>query len=112
MPHITAKEQRLINTVLSFKGEKRLSDIAPIIGYSLKYLSRIFKEGYGCGYREYVDKRRMQKATVLLRDHIRNLYIKQIARELGYKNPESFIRLFQRKTGKTPGRYRRGWGKK
>jgi AraC-like DNA-binding protein len=81
-----------------------LEDIANIMGYSTKYMSRLFKQETGTNFNDYRLELKMEKAKEYLENT--DLRIKQIAYEIGYENSESFVRIFKRKTGFTPSQYR------
>lgn len=81
-----------------------LDDAARVVCLSPKYLSRVFKERTGMGFSEYKLKVKIGQARKLLDKTGKN--IDQISYELGYQNPESFIRMFKKITGLTPTGYR------
>ncbi len=81
-----------------------LKDIARIMGYSTKYMSRLFKEETGRTFNRFRMGIKMEKAKELL-SHSEN-QIKSIAYEIGYENAESFVRVFKKHTGLTPSEYR------
>jgi len=83
-----------------------LSAIADQMCLSPKYVSRLFNKGKGTNFREYKLKMKIEKAKSLLKDS--SLTIDNIANELGYQNPESFMRIFKRLTKQTPTQYRNG----
>ena len=72
---------------------------------SPKYLSRIFKHRTGIKFNEYKLKIKTEKGKEFLDQGGYN--INQIAYKLGYKNTESFMRLFKKNTGYTPTEYRK-----
>lgn len=82
-----------------------LKDVADELCLSPKYFSRLFKEDTGVGFNDYKLKIRTQKAQNLLAQT--DYSINQIAERFGYKNLESFIRLFKKTTGMTPTAYRK-----
>ncbi|MFW6274609.1 MAG: helix-turn-helix domain-containing protein [Spirochaetota bacterium] len=82
-----------------------IEDIAQLMGYTPKYMSRLFKQMMGISFIEYRLKQKMEKAKQLLSDT--DWPIKQIAYRLTYENPESFVRIFKKKTGVTPSQYRK-----
>ena len=67
-------------------------------------MSRLFKQETGTNFNDYRLELKMEKAKEYLKST--DLRIKQIAYEIGYENSESFVRIFKRKTGLTPSRYR------
>jgi two-component system response regulator YesN len=81
-----------------------LKQAAVEVCLSPKYLSRLFKEYTGVGFNEYRLQIKIQKAEGLLGSCTDT--IEQLSIRLGYKNPESFIRIFQKRTGLTPTQYR------
>jgi two-component system response regulator YesN len=82
-----------------------LTDLASELCLSPKYFSRLFKEDVGMGFNDYKLKIKTEKAQNLL---VNTGYtIHQIAERFGYKNLESFIRLFKKTTGMTPAAYRK-----
>jgi YesN/AraC family two-component response regulator len=82
-----------------------LDDIAGLMGYSSKYMSRLFKQEAGINFNQYRLQLKMERAKEYLEntDH----RIKQIAYEIGYENSESFVRIFKKRTGITPSQYRK-----
>lgn len=82
-----------------------IEDIASIMGYSTKYMSRIFKKEAGMKFNDYRLQLKIEKAKEYLT--ITDYRIKHIAFDLGYENSESFVRIFKKKTGLTPSEYRR-----
>ena len=69
-----------------------------------KYISRLFKEKAGIGFRKYKLKVKIDKAKELLITTDDN--INEISYKIGYLNIESFITSFKKLTGCTPTEYR------
>jgi len=67
--------------------------------------SRRFKDATGSPLFEYLNRRRVSRAALLLRDG--ELPITEIAFSVGYNNLSFFNRYFLRLMGMTPGEYRR-----
>jgi two-component system, response regulator YesN len=98
-----------INRVKNFAARnwhKRicLEEAASKVYLSSKYLSRIFRQTVGMNYSEFCLEVKTEKAKELLDKTGCN--IDQISDKLGYKNTESFIRTFKKRTGSTPTQYR------
>lgn len=72
------------------------------------YLSTYFKEKTGANFSDYLNGLRMQKAKELLNNL--DLKIQEISVKVGYHNVNSFIRMFKRYSGITPGEYRKMYG--
>ena len=87
-----------------------LKDAANIVSLSPKYLSRIFEEATGEGFNEYRLRLKMGSAKGIL---TKTAYtVDEIADRLGYKNTESFTRIFKNITGRTPTEYRKSKSRK
>ncbi len=82
-----------------------LEDAAGLVSLSPKYLSRIFLRFAGMNFSEYKLNVKVDKAKELLTST--GLTVSQIAYKLGYENPESFIRIFEKYTENTPTEYRK-----
>ena len=80
---------------------------------SLKYVSqvseptvyRMFKDFFECTPREYIARRRMERAAELLRTT--NLPVRVIARRLQYDDPFYFSRCFRARFGLSPRQWRK-----
>lgn len=81
-----------------------LNDISEIVFLSPKYLSKLFKEETGICFNEYKLEVKVKYAKEMLDNTGCN--IDQIAYDLGYKNSESFIKIFKKITKLTPTEYR------
>ncbi len=81
-----------------------LEYIAQEMCLSPQYLSRLFSKHNQQGFRGYKLKVRMEKAMELLRTS--SLDVSEIAYQIGYGNPESFMRAFKQYVKQTPGAYR------
>lgn len=82
-----------------------LKDAAGSVSLSPKYFSRIFKETTGKGFNQYRREIMLKEAKSLLEKT--GLNIDQIAEKIGYKNTESFTRLFRDMARMTPSGYRK-----
>jgi len=82
-----------------------LKEAAGLVCLSPKYLSKIFKEYAKAGFAEYRLRVIMDAGKDLLQstDHT----VDEISHQLGYENPESFVRQFKKMMRKTPAGYRR-----
>lgn len=85
--------------------EISLDSVAENSYISSCYLSRLFKKEFGMGFSEYIAKRKIVLAQLLLR--FSDLQINTIALELAYNDANYFCRLFKKETGTSPSEYRR-----
>jgi YesN/AraC family two-component response regulator len=88
----------------NYHKKVNLKDAAEIVCLSPKYLSRIFKEKTGESFSEYRLRIKIEKAKELL--EITGQTVNEISYEMGYKNLESFIRIFKKLEGYTPTEFR------
>ncbi|MDR6550888.1 helix-turn-helix domain-containing protein [Paenibacillus qinlingensis] len=78
--------------------------ISEHLGISPSYMSKLFKEQTGETLPDYINKVRLEKAKVLLRDE--KLNISDAAVKVGYLNSNALIRSFKKYEGVTPGKYK------
>lgn len=67
------------------------------------YLSKLFVSS-GINYSEYIGQLRILKSVSLLKES--DMTIKEIATACGFNSPQSFIRVFKKQVGDTPGKFR------
>ncbi|MGC5773971.1 helix-turn-helix transcriptional regulator [Paenibacillus pabuli] len=82
-----------------------LNIVADKLNLTSGYLSSIFKEKTSINFSEYLNNLRTERAKELLVNV--DLRIQDIATQVGYQNVNSFIRMFKRRYGMTPGEYRK-----
>jgi len=83
-----------------------LSDIAAALAISPGHFSHAFRQTVGFPPHQYVVKRRIERAKLLLRES--DVPISEVANRIGCSSAGSFSVLFQRATGMTPRDYRNG----
>ena len=88
----------------NFDKEVSLSGIAAQLRMDASYLSRSFKQEIGVTFMEYLLSLRIERAKYLLSKDA--MTIQDIAQAVGYINVNSFIRIFKKHVGMTPGSYR------
>lgn len=90
-----------------FNQAFKLTDVQAVVPLNRTYLSRIFNDGLGESFSDYVRDRRMAEAMRLLTDEP-DTPIADIAEHCGFASHSSFHRAFVRFTGMKPGDYRSG----
>ncbi|WP_413300823.1 AraC family transcriptional regulator [Bacillus sp. 1P10SD] len=88
----------------NYKKNIKLEDIADELFINKYYLSHVFKEQMQISPINYLINRRMGEAKNLLVST--ELKIGEIARILGYDNPNYFTLLFKKTTGETPKQFK------
>ncbi|WP_163538749.1 helix-turn-helix domain-containing protein [Gracilibacillus sp. YIM 98692] len=81
-----------------------LEEVAEKVGLSSYYLSKLFKEHFQVTFVEYLTNVRIDKAKAFLLNG--STPLKEIALNIGYKDPNYFSRVFKKETGLSPSEYR------
>jgi len=82
-----------------------VSLIADMMDKNLDTISRMFTKATGMGLLDYIHAIRIRKAKEIMQAN-KTFSVQKVAIMVGYVNCESFIRVFKRKEGLTPGRYK------
>jgi AraC-like DNA-binding protein len=69
------------------------------------YLSRLFKQGIGSNIHEFIIYKRLSKAKKLLRE---GHSVTDACSRCGFNDYANFLRMFKRKVGVSPGKYKDG----
>lgn len=85
--------------------ELTVTDICRDLHTSKTALYRLFDRSVGCGVKQYLAVRRIERAKELLSEG--ELSVTEIAAAVGIGNLHYFCRLFKKKTGVTPLEYRK-----
>lgn len=82
-----------------------IDDLTKVLGYSRRTIETWFKQQYGQSLGDYILKRRICRAAVLIR--MTSLPITEIAYLFHYQSSQGFARAFKKFTGLSPTDYRR-----
>lgn len=100
---------KMVNDVYSYVEDNlahaSLEGAAYNVGRSIYYLSRLFKEQTDENFSDYVMRKRMERAALLLSSY--RYDIGEISNLIGYNSPKSFTKAFKAYFGKTPRDYRK-----
>lgn len=88
----------------NFDQDISLSGISEQLGMDISYLSRLFKQETGKKFIDYLISLRIERAKQMLLHT--NLNVQDISQAVGYSTNNSFIRVFKKYVGVTPGQYR------
>ncbi len=108
-PHApTAGADLLLNKATGYiaaniREPLRISQVSRACGVSESYLYKIFISGLSQTPKEYILKCKMEYAALLLKEQ--TMTVTQIARELGFANPNHFSNTFFKVMGIRPSRY-------
>ncbi|GAA4925661.1 helix-turn-helix domain-containing protein [Mucilaginibacter defluvii] len=92
------------DNLLVAQGVPTVAYLAERLNRSPKYLSDLLRSVSGRSAQQYIQDHLLEKAKTLLISS--NLTVAEIAYMLGFDYPQSFNKLFRRKTNKTPLVYR------
>jgi len=76
---------------------------------SSSYLCRFFKDQTGYNFADYLNRLRIERAKELLHDETHT--VREVATAIGYLSANTFIRIFKKYEGITPGQFRDGGGR-
>jgi AraC family transcriptional regulator len=85
-----------------------LAELARACGVHPAHLCRAFRAHMGCSIGEYARQSRVSRARTLLLAS--DLGLAEIAAECGFADQAHFCREFKRRTGRSPGAFRRAAG--
>jgi len=91
---------------LNLQNEISLQSVAEAFSISRSHLSRIFKEGKGMSFQDFVVSEKFVRAAELLVENA-DESITVISRSLGYFDLAYFSKLFKARYGMTPSQYRK-----
>lgn len=87
-----------------YNKEIRIPELAKMESLSNSRYITVFKENMGMSPSEYILNLRINVACDLLRNH--DMSVKEVAANVGYDNAHFFSKLFKKKTGSTPKKYK------
>jgi two-component system response regulator YesN len=96
-PEIQAAIEYMIE---NYFKELTLGDVAAAAAISPNYLSKLFKEYRNQTVMDFLERIRIEKALKLLKET--NCSIKEIALQIGYRDPNYFSKVFKKVTNLSP----------
>ena len=97
-------EEALTYLESNYTNNISVQSLADSIGLNRSYLHRLFKSATGSSVQEYLLDLRIRKACTLLKSTV--LPVAIISLSVGYEDTLYFSRLFKKKKGVSPSRYR------
>ena len=105
--------QKLVIDVLGYIEENyrdgELAQLAQLLNYDAYWLSKEIKKRTGKNYTDLVQAKRLNQAVYLLENTA--MSVLDIGQAVGYDNQSYFHRIFQKRYGMTPKKYRDSCGK-
>ena len=81
-----------------------VEELADVACVTKPYLIRLFKREFGTSPVQYINKKKVERAQLLL--YTTEMPVKEVAYELGFSDHSYFIRMFRKQTSITPQEYR------
>lgn len=111
---LQTKSLEKMKTILKYVEEHyaehiAIDDMALITYYSKSHFMKFFKAHMGVGFIEYLNDYRLTMSELLLRSS--DDPVIEIAQKCGFDNLSYFNRIFKRKYGQSPGRWRQSASK-
>lgn len=118
-PKVTLKikdenEQKILEGLIKIEKEKfylrndfSLYTAAKKIGTNTTYLTKVIKNNKNMSFTEYTNSLRIDYISneLIQNKTLRKFNVQSIAEHVGYKNGDSFTKIFKQKTGLTPYKY-------
>lgn len=103
-PELVQKYAQIIDYIkIHLADELNLTQIAEEVGYSVPYLSKLFKNFTGITIMTYINQLRLEQALHLMQTTNKNLL--DISFEVGFPNVKSFRKSFKNELEMTPKEY-------
>jgi AraC-like DNA-binding protein len=101
--------QHLVEAMLDYIQQHyarpmQLSDLARALDLNAAYVSDLFSRTVGVTFHHYLEELRLAKAKELLRDPRKR--VAEVARAVGYTNPNHFRSVFSLRVGRPPSAWR------
>ena len=98
-------EAQVFHYIVNHYADLSLEQVAAHFHFSVPYCSKLIKKISGHSFSELQENIRLQQCENLLL--YTQMSVADISERIGFKNPETFIRMFRRHHQMTPGKYRK-----
>ena len=88
----------------NYNSDISLNDISCHFNVTGGYITKIIKNKSGLAFKDYLNAYRIKKAKEFFKNDP-DIKINDAAKKTGFNNPSSFIRMFKRYEGISPGEY-------
>lgn len=99
-------ENLMTNEKIFKQTDLTLEKIAAMLDSNRTYLSSVINTYSGMTFPNYLNKYRINEAIAVISDTSKDITLKSIYSEMGYKSMTAYYRAFQKETGCTPSVYR------
>ena len=91
----------------NYASNLTLKDLSEKYYVNSAYLGQLFRKKYGCSFKDYLNKKRIEEAARLLRKTDMKIY--EVAEAVGYKDADYFVNKFIEAMGCTPTKYKKNY---
>ena len=107
-PKVTKYQTNIVNSIIRILKENinnkiTQEDISGMLGYSISYMSKVFKKITGMAPIKYLNDMRIDEAKKLIAEDTMSL--KDISEKLGFDTVQYFSTQFKKSTNLTPSQY-------
>lgn len=88
----------------NYSSDMTLNDMADALGISAKYCSNLFKKLSNDTFKNFLNRYRIDRAKEMLEKNP-DIKIAELSHQVGFNSSNTFIRVFGKYTGMTPGVY-------
>jgi YesN/AraC family two-component response regulator len=104
-----ARSKEMIDAVCKiiekdYEKDISLAEIAYKFNISQSYLSELFKKYTGDNFKNYVNRKKIDKAKEIIENN-KQIKVKQLSEMLGFNDVNTFIKVFGKYEGMSPGQY-------
>lgn len=107
--HISGIRKAVLYIESHLNEKISLDGIAQLVGLTPNYFSTLFHKFCNIRFQDYLNARRIEKASQMLADEKNDLNIIEIAEQCGFNNTANFNKAFKKQTGMTPSEYKRSY---
>lgn len=107
--NVNVRNKEMIDSVCKiiekdYDKDIALAEIAYRFNISQSHLSELFKKYTGDNFKNYVNRKKIDKAKEILENN-KNIKVKQLSEMLGFNGVNTFIKVFGKYAGMSPGQY-------
>ena len=88
----------------NYQTDISLNDVAEAFSITPTYVSMLFKKEYKTNFKDYLNRFKIEQAKEIMKKN-QTIKNKELSEAVGFNSVNTFLRLFKKYTGETPGRY-------
>ena len=88
----------------NYQTDISLNDVAEAFSITPTYDSMLFKKDYKTNFKDYLNRFKIEQAKEIMKKN-QTIKNKELSEAVGFNSVNTFLRLFKKYTGETPGRY-------